>query len=145
MKHIPNTIQFCFNTARSPQYIHEISILPRLDGEVVCHICAQSPIGVPSSSLPFGVRCLDILNRVIKSPECKKMIYHICLKLLYCTLANAWKKHLQIILNDNFGYDVLCIFYNIALGWKLIVSIGWGNGLWPLLLTWFNFNPSMDK
>ena len=27
----------------------------------------------------------------------------------------------------------------------LWVIIGWGYVLWPLLLTWFNFNPSMDK
>ena len=28
--------------------------------------------------------------------------------------------------------------------WVHVVIIGLGNGLGPLLLTWFNFNPSMD-
>ena len=34
--------------------------------------------------------------------------------------------------------------------WRIYVSVDWvacglGNDMWPLLLTWFNFNPSMDK
>ena len=32
-------------------------------------------------------------------------------------------------------WDVFCLFFVES----------WGGDLWPLLLTWTNFNPSMDK
>ena len=33
----------------------------------------------------------------------------------------------------------------LQLIWVKVCLYVLDNGLWPLLLTWFNFNPSMDK
>ena len=65
--------------------------------------------------------------------------------------------HLRECLNDpifsNLGYGlcvehILCVITNCDQHQSAIsylFSIAFGALLWPLLLTWFNFNPSMDK
>ena len=68
----------------------------------------------------------------------------ICLKLLYA----------MAYFQPSFGSEVLiwcyCILYSelVFTAWhwlRNIVSLTALFLLWPLLLTWFNFNPSMDK
>ena len=51
-------------------------------------------------------------------------------------------------MSDKLLAIVLDAFYESNLSILIQISLtiaGLGNDLWPLLLTWFNFNPSMDK
>ena len=53
-------------------------------------------------------------------------------------IANAL--NVKIIIVEKLGYDYICYCTceNVDMSTQLPL-------LWPLLLTWFNFNPSMDK
>ena len=63
------------------------------------------------------------------------------------------------VANISTGNIFKCIFLNENVGIVIKISLSFvprglifskseldsGNGQWPLLLIWFNFNPSMDK
>ena len=88
--------------------------------------------------------------KLIKIPVAVKEDTSHCVRLL-CTPAALHKGSLrQIICNGNLRSTFICIFYlypgqiwnhgSLLSWWQQISTY-----IWPLSLTWINFNPSMDK
>ena len=60
------------------------------------------------------------------------------------TTPSNWPPHHPHLMIKYILY--MCIgFCCVLLCWDYIIGVVDGCLLWPLLLTWFNFNPSMDK
>ena len=58
--------------------------------------------------------------------------------LIWCIAIMYGEMHAQIILTNWLYYRMAAVKPNTPIA-NLF------DNLWPLLLTWFNFNPSMDK
>ena len=76
--------------------------------------------------------------------SCTNLSIYMDIWSIYClTLTSCISRKVMIVLLWKKSSCVILLFIVLANKW-LFPSVSY-NYQWPLLLTWFNFNPSMDK
>ena len=119
-----------YNAVNFLQNIHETHPIARLSGRGMgCLLCIQPLIDILPQFLQCCMQYHVILNRVIMALDCT-------LSWLDDIIPNGrWDpaKFTQLR-NHEVNNDLDSKYWNLL-----------PHYLWPLLLTWSNFNPSMDK
>ena len=106
---------FHFNTAHSNEFVHQCTRPSWIQIVNYCHLDTR-PFPESTSTCPLEPQRSNSLLSVSKY----KLVYS---NVPFANISNSVTDQGIILLSS----DLLCEY------------------LWPLLLTWFNFNPSMDK
>ena len=123
------------------------------------HQCHPLPINdiIPKNNLTFPPICNKLVKLIFSfMPICSnerltnKFCYvtsHAIPQLSKACFCHALKQFVKVTVNDFLFHPcatvIVIIEGLVVIVWETVIDVD--AHLWPLLLTWFNFNPSMDK